>query len=283
MVATRVFEGTGVRVDDYRCSSGIGAPAIIEQHGGYSLSFVRRGSFGYRSLGREFELTAGAVLVGRPGDEYACTHEHTCGDECLSFYFDPEVVEAADLDRSAWAVGALPPLAALVIAAELGQAAVDARSGVAPDEAGLLLLARFASTVAADGRQRRRPSTALDRRRAVEVAFWIEANAHLPIGLEDAAARAGVGAFHFLRLFGGALGVTPHQHLLRCRLRASARLLVSSDLSVTEVALEAGFEDLSNFVRTFRRAAGTSPGAFRRMANGDRKILQEVIEGRALA
>jgi AraC-like DNA-binding protein len=44
---------------------------------------------------------------------------------------------------------------------------------------------------------------------------------------------------------------------------------------VTGVALDAGFADLSNFVRTFRRAAGVSPGQFRRAARGDRKILQD--------
>ncbi|MFL5313363.1 MAG: helix-turn-helix domain-containing protein [Myxococcales bacterium] len=43
----------------------------------------------------------------------------------------------------------------------------------------------------------------------------------------------------------------------------AARLLLTTALPVTEVALEAGFGDLSNFIRTFRRAAGRSPRAFR--------------------
>jgi AraC-like DNA-binding protein len=38
-----------------------------------------------------------------------------------------------------------------------------------------------------------------------------------------------------------------------------------------------GFRDLSNFVRTFRRAAGVSPTGFRRAARGQRKIFQERI------
>ena len=44
---------------------------------------------------------------------------------------------------------------------------------------------------------------------------------------------------------------------------------------MTDIALDVGFGDLSNFVRTFRRAAGVSPGEFRRAARGDRKILQD--------
>jgi AraC-like DNA-binding protein len=39
--------------------------------------------------------------------------------------------------------------------------------------------------------------------------------------------------------------------------------------------MDVGFADLSNFVRTFHRAAGVSPRAFRRAARGERKILQE--------
>jgi len=46
------------------------------------------------------------------------------------------------------------------------------------------------------------------------------------------------------------------------------------------IAFAVGFGDLSNFVRTFHRAAGVSPRAFRRAARGDRKILQDRIAGR---
>ncbi len=43
----------------------------------------------------------------------------------------------------------------------------------------------------------------------------------------------------------------------------------------TDIAYACGFSDLSNFVRTFHRAAGVSPGRFRAAARGDRKILQD--------
>ena len=58
-------------------------------------------------------------------------------------------------------------------------------------------------------------------------------------------------------------------------MRHAARLLADRDLSVTEIAYEVGFGDLSNFVRTFGRAAGMSPSKFRRASKGERKILQE--------
>jgi AraC-like DNA-binding protein len=138
----------------------------------------------------------------------------------------------------------------------------------------LVFAARFVEVVSG---QARKPAkgTLRDRRRAVETARWIDDNSHLQVGLDEAAREAGLSAFHFLRLFSNALGVTPHQYLVRSRLRAAARLLADEDRAVTDVAYEAGFGDLSNFVRTFHRAAGVSPGHFRRAARGDRKIFQE--------
>ena len=87
--------------------------------------------------------------------------------------------------------------------------------------------------------------------------------------------KRGSVPFHFLRVFTKALGVTPHQYLLRSRLRHAARLLAGDDRSITDIAYDVGFGDLSNFVRTFRRAAGVSPRDFRKMAKGERNFLQE--------
>jgi len=61
-------------------------------------------------------------------------------------------------------------------------------------------------------------------------------------------------------------------------LRRAARLLSDDAPSITNVAFDVGFADLSNFVRTFRRAAGVSPRDFRKAAKGQRKIFQERLE-----
>ena len=123
---------------------------------------------------------------------------------------------------------------------------------------------------------------ARDRRRAVEAALWLDQHAHQAIDLDLVSRQAGLSPFHFLRLFARVLGVTPHQYLVRCRLRHAARLLADPARSVTDVAFDVGFADLSNFVRTFRRAAGVSPRAFRKAATGERKILQERIAAYSL-
>lgn len=268
-----------VSVYDYRCRATPADRPFAEVHGRHSVSFVRRGSFGYHSAGRSFELVPGSVLVGRAGDEFHCTHEHHgSGDECLSFHFAPEVVETVRGGRRAWRSGGIPPVAPLMVLGELAQAAAEGRSGMGLDELGLCFAARLAELLSGHAQGPLR-TPARDRRRAVETALWMEDHAHQPIDLDTAASSAGLSAFHFLRLFAKVLGVTPHQYLVRSRLRRAARLLVEDqERPVTEVALEVGFGDLSNFVRSFHRAAGISPRRFRAAARAERRPFLARLE-----
>jgi AraC family transcriptional regulator len=275
MASTWVFRSGSVSVIDYRCEAGPEDAPFVEQHESFSIAYVRRGTFGCRARGRSFELVAGSILVGHPGDEYVCTHERRGGDECLSFHLAPVLVEAIGYRPEIWRSGCVPPRAELMVLGELAQAATERRSEIGLDELGMLLAARFVAIVSGR-KQRPAEARACDRRRAVEAALWIDANAHEPIDLESAAGEFGLSPFHFLRLFAGVLGVTPHQYLIRSRLRRAARLLADDSRSITEVALEVGFGDLSNFVRTFHRAAGVSPRSFRRAARS-REIVRDLL------
>jgi AraC-like DNA-binding protein len=273
MSGARVFSSSGISVIDYRCTLGPGDRPFPEVHRCFSLSYVRKGSFSCRTRARSFELVAGAILVGRPGDEYTCSHEHhICGDECLSFQFAADFVESLG-NTKAWRVGAIPPLASLMVVGELAQAAVDEKSDIGPDEAGMMLAERFAAS--ASDNIVIEEIAARDRRRAVEAALWIGEHAHEAIDLAAVSRFAGVSPFHFLRSFARTIGVTPHQYLVRCRLKRAARLLAEREPAITDVALDCGFNDLSNFIRTFRRAAGVSPRGFRRASKGDRKKVQD--------
>ncbi|HEY2775273.1 MAG TPA: AraC family transcriptional regulator [Candidatus Binatia bacterium] len=271
-----VHDSPFLKVQDYQCDLGPEDRASVEIHKGFSIAYVREGSFGYRCGGRHHELVAGSLLVGHPGDEFVCTHDHVHGDRCLSVHFDPEAAESLGASVAAmWQSGALPPLSELMVLGELAQAAAGGASEVGVDEAGYLLASRFLEIVAGAATAPAPAADARSRRRAVEAALWIDENSADAVDLDASAGEAGVSPFHFLRTFSKVLGVTPHQYLVRSRLRRAARLLAEEERSVTDVAYEVGFGDLSNFVRTFHRAAGISPLGFRRMARGDRKILQE--------
>ncbi|MCY1040045.1 AraC family transcriptional regulator [Corallococcus sp. bb12-1] len=273
MTATTVMRCDSLSVFDYRCHAGPGDTPFTELHTGFSIAYVRKGSFGYHTRGNAFELVAGSLLIGHPGDEYQCTHEHVVGgDECLSFRLSETLVDALGGRREVWRTGAMPPLPELMVFAELAQATAEGRRDLGLDELGVLLAARFVDL--ASGRKRK-PLDAGPRHRrcAVEAALWLDAHSHEPVVLERVAREFGLSPFHFLRLFSKVLGVTPHQYLVRSRLRHAARLLAGDTRSITDIAFDVGFGDLSNFVRTFHRAAGVPPGGFRQAARKERKFL----------
>ncbi|MGH7451400.1 MAG: helix-turn-helix domain-containing protein [bacterium] len=84
------------------------------------------------------------------------------------------------------------------------------------------------------------------------------------IQLPQIARIAQLSRYHFLRLFKTAFNETPYQYLTRRRLETARTLLATTDIPITQVCYEAGFEDLSSFGRLFRQFSGLSPKAFRR-------------------
>jgi AraC family transcriptional regulator len=279
VVTTTALRRGAISVVDYHCTAGPGDAPYPELHHGFSISYVRRGSFGYHYRGAAYDLVTGSVLVGHPGDEFTCTHEHVTGDDCMSVTLDAATVDALGGRNDVWRAGGVPPLAELVVLGELVRSAADATSEVGLDEAALALAARFVAVVTGRRSRRRQPS-ARDRRRAIEAALWLEERSHDAIDLETAGRAAGLSPFHFLRLFANVIGATPRQYVIRARLRNAARLLADHDRSITDVALDVGFADLSNFVRTFHRAAGMSPGRFREAARGERRLVSRRLAAR---
>jgi AraC family transcriptional regulator len=169
---------------DYKCDSGPHDASYVELHESFAVSFVRKGSFGYRYRGATHDLVSGSVLLGHAGDEFECTHEHHhCGDECLSFHFTPEAIETIAGGKSAvdaWRMGYLPPLPETMVLGELAQTIADGRSDIGLDEIALTFASRFIE-IAADNRRKPLRLAARDRLRAVEAASWIAEHSHLEI------------------------------------------------------------------------------------------------------
>ena len=84
-----------------------------------------------------------------------------------------------------------------------------------------------------------------------------------PLPLESVAREADFSAFHFHRIFKSLTGETLHQFVKRLRLERSLRLLsFEPGRSLTDVALECGFQSSSDFSRSFKQAFGVPPSEF---------------------
>lgn len=81
---------------------------------------------------------------------------------------------------------------------------------------------------------------------------------------EDILKRIPMSRSTLNRNFSKAFGMTPMRYLNKLRLDHAAELLASSNLSISEIARQCGFEDSNYFTRTFRRKFGITPGQWRK-------------------
>jgi AraC family transcriptional regulator len=265
--------GEGWRVVDIVCTYGPGDRPFEEHFLATSISLVLAGSFLYRSSRGATLMARGCVMLGNCGSPFECSHPHGEGDRCLSFQFEPGLFERiahdvgakrATLDRQY-----LPPLRGLArlsawasIVAELVAQGFEARFGSLLEEIALDLAGRVMS-LACDTPEPVRSDEMRNAGRIVHVLRRIETSSDQVDSIADLAQEAGLSRYHFLRTFKRTMGITPHQWLMRTRLRKAAERLFTRRDPVTEIALDIGFGDLSNFIRCFRAEFGVSPSQYR--------------------
>jgi AraC family transcriptional regulator len=255
-------QGSGWLAQDVVCSSGPRDRPFEERHERVSVAVVLAGTFTYGNAYGRSLLTPGALLLGDVGGCFTCGHEHGSGDRCLAFHFEPACFEgiAADLGARNSRLGRnnLPTLRTLSPLVARAIIAADTRTGFAE-----LALDLAAAALHAAGECRLARISSLDERRVAAVVRHLEEHFDRPCSLDELARLAALSPFHFLRVFRAVTGLTPHQYLLRARLRAAATLLVTTHTPVTEVALCVGFEDLSNFTRSFGAEYRLTPTRYR--------------------
>lgn len=93
---------------------------------------------------------------------------------------------------------------------------------------------------------------------------FIEKNYSSPISLEELAGIAGMSRNYFSEYFKKASGRSPTDFLNCYRIERAAEMLILEELSVTEIAFECGFNDLSYFIKTFKRLKNKTPAAYRK-------------------
>ncbi len=106
----------------------------------------------------------------------------------------------------------------------------------------------------------------LDKRvESIKTALtYISDNYQNKIYISDLARQVNLNGQYFCRLFKKAIGRSPMAYINEYRIRQAKRLLENTDIAVTEVCLECGFNNLGNFMHEFRRATGTTPLQYRK-------------------
>jgi AraC family transcriptional regulator len=262
-------QGDGWTVSDVICTSGAHSRPFEECHSRSAIAIVVAGTFQYRARAGYELMTPGSLLLGNVGQSFECGHQHSTGDRCVSFSYTPEFFERLAREvgdtraRPEFRAQRLPPIRALSPVIARTHSVLAGAPHVPWDELGIQLAAAAVRTdrgLSAEPIDCS-PSGVARVTKAVRLIEGHPEDAH---DIAVLASEARLSPYHFLRTFQNLTGVTPHQYLLRVRLRRAAIRLSTETTKILDIALDCGFGDVSNFNRTFRAEFGVNPRAYRK-------------------
>jgi AraC family transcriptional regulator len=191
----------------------------------------------------------------------------------LHVFLEPGLVdrvtaEAFDLDPARLTLPPrdsldLPHLRAAMGAVEAELTAGGAGGPLAAESLANLLAVHLIRHVLAPRQPARRRDGTLPQAKLRAIVEFVEEHLDAGPSLGQLAAVARLSAYHFTRQFKAATGLPPHQYVIMRRVERARQLLqAGTDLSLAEVAADAGFSDQSQFSHHFKRLIGVTPGRF---------------------
>ncbi len=147
----------------------------------------------------------------------------------------------------------------------------DPHSAILSDALRLAMLTRRASRQAIVARGKAAPVDAepcrsvrsLQKWRLNRVLQYVDENLDAKVTLQHLAAVAGLSRMHFAAQFRAAVGLRPHEYLLKRRIERAQELLRQADISLVDIALTVGFQTQAHFTTVFKRFAGDTPYQWR--------------------
>jgi AraC family transcriptional regulator len=238
------------------------------------IAVVAAGSFQYRSYAGRALLAPGSLMLGNAAHAFECGHAHATGDRCISFSYTPEYFERVTADavrgeperrNRPFRVAALPPvrMTSPAVTRACAGLARDDGSDLAWEELGLRLAVEALQLASGDSQAKGEMLPSAEAR-VTRVVRMMEERPDAEHSLARLAGEARLSPYHFLRTFQSVMGLTPHQYVMRVRLRRAAVRLMQEATSVLDIAFDCGFGDVSNFNRSFRAEFGVSPRKFRK-------------------
>jgi AraC-like DNA-binding protein len=125
----------------------------------------------------------------------------------------------------------------------------------------MALLAYLAGKYATPGNTHHTSSLSPAQKRCI--FDYIRANLADDMSVTELAAIVHMSPAHFSRLFRVSLGIAPYRFVMQQRVEEAKRMLASSNLSASQVAMAFGFSSQSHFVKVFRQFTGVTPKQYR--------------------
>lgn len=249
---------------------------IMDLHWHVELELIRilSGTLKLTLDGREYIASAGDAFWIGAGVLHAAEPEN-CVYECLvfdpslllrtgcdGFSFVPEEKARILLPHPRLPIPDTPTAEALQLLFETMEASQEQGRQLLVQGTLLILMGRILALGCYEMTPETLTPTARNIVRIKEVLSFLEAHHTEALTLPQLSRLAGMSPKYFCRFFKEMTGRTPIDFLNYYRIERASFLLIASDASVTDIAYACGFNDLSYFIRTFRRYMGVSPTTY---------------------
>lgn len=100
--------------------------------------------------------------------------------------------------------------------------------------------------------------------RIKDVLNYINQNYNKDLSLDELSKQVDMSKFYLCRLFKDSLKMSPIEYINKIRVEKSVELLINTDMSISEIALECGFNNISYFIKVFKKYMNITPLKFRK-------------------
>jgi AraC-like DNA-binding protein len=231
----------------------------------YQINYITEGSGIFETSTDQFQVVPGSMLILRPGmwhrykpDPNTGWNEHYIGfngDFC-SHLFNEGFFQPG---KPVLYVGFQESLLKLFL--EIIQLVKDEKTGHQQVAAAntILILSKILSVI----RNQEFAGKSIERT-IRKACLYFRENLNTNVNIEELANELNVGYSYFRQMFRKYTGISPTQYHLSLRIQKAKDLLVSTDQSFKEIAIDLGFESYFYFSRIFKDKTGKSPMEFRK-------------------
>ncbi len=254
---------------------------VEHSHDFFELVIVTRGSAMHRLEGKEFPVAAGDIFLLQGRQRHFFYDRKNL--DLINIMYDPKKIALPENE-----LRRMPGYCAMFMLEPNYRHQHRFASRLHLDRVPLAHVERLAEEMEKESNAQNPGYEVLLRARLLELLAYlsraytssstVEAHALLRVGnvigalendfskdwkLEELVRTAHMSRSNLMRIFRKATGQTPIEYLIRLRINKAMELLSNTDLTITEIAMETGFNDSNYFTRQFKRVIGKSPSNYR--------------------
>ena len=233
-------------------------PSVEHEYPSHSLVFTDAGEWSLHGSRSSTVVNERTLVAGVTAEHYSCTHARGAHNECLVVAISTDALEddSLPLFRS-------PLLSATPGILAHKRAILACESD--PERLESLAFSLFDLTSRESGFGDARGTRDV---RMIYAKRLMQELSDRPVTMAEIAHELHLSRFTLARRFRAAVGVSPHAYLSSLRIDRARRQLVTTKLSVDEIAQRNGYCSIAHFSSAFHRIVGCSPTTFRRETSG---------------